>query len=334
VVIGVAVVVTTVVVVRRHAGPLVAAVAGLVVSVYPPLVANDTVTLTEGLSLLLVILLMDAVLRRRALLAGALCGVLVLTRPSAQLLIVLVAGWFLWKVGWRRAAASVAVAALVILPWVVRNEVVMGAPVIVTTNGFNLAAMYSKQAQTTGNFVDPLNDHYFDDMRIEQFDEAGWDAKLRERAVRDLSENPAQVLSVLRRNTGALLELTPRVNGIAEVIDGRNITIRNWTLPTFYLASIAGVVGLWRWRRHPLGLLAALVAAYFLLSSLVLVAAPRLRAPADFMICIGVGLLVAGRPSTDPDPGEDEDDSDVAGEGERLIGVLDEAPDVEPARPG
>jgi 4-amino-4-deoxy-L-arabinose transferase-like glycosyltransferase len=297
VVIGVAAVVATVLIVRRHAGHLAAAVAGLAVALYPPLVANDTVTLTEGFSALLLILLIDAVLRDRAVWAGVWCGLLVLTRPSAQFLIVLVAVWLATRIGWRRGLAAAAVTVAVVAPWVVRNQVVLGAPVIVTTNGFNLAAMYSQPAQDTNNFVDPLVDPYFGDLVLDRFDEAQFDQKLRDRAVADLRENPYHVVRVVLRNTGALFELTPRVNGIAEVIDGRNVTVRIWTLPSFYLLTAAGLVGMWRWRREPIGLLIALLAAYFLLSSLVLVAAPRLRAPADLMLCIALGLLAAGRPA-------------------------------------
>jgi hypothetical protein len=237
--------------------------------------------------------------------AGVCCGLLVLTRPSAQLLIVLVAVWLVKTVGWRRAALAVVATVVVVGPWIVRNEVVLGAPVIVTTNGFNLAAMYSRPAQETGNFVDPLVDPYFLDLRLDQFDEARWDAKLRDRALADLRANPAHLGRVVLRNGGALLELTPRVNGIAEVIDGRNVTVRIWTLPLFYVVTAAGVVGLWRWRREPLGLLLALVGAYFFLSSLVLVASPRLRAPVDFVLCIGLGLLVATRPGEAAE-GDDE----------------------------
>src|SRR5690606_24143497 len=152
---------------------------------------------TEGVSLILILLLVDAVLRRAPVWAGVWCGLLVLTRPSAQFLPGAVVACLVVRDRPRRAAAAALVPAAVVAPWVVRNQVVMGAPVIVTTNGFNLAALYSEPAQQRHNFVDPLVDPAFDDLRLDQFDEVQWDRKLRERALADLRERPTYVVHVV-----------------------------------------------------------------------------------------------------------------------------------------
>jgi 4-amino-4-deoxy-L-arabinose transferase-like glycosyltransferase len=301
VIIGVAVVLAVFWVVKRHGSRTAGLVAAGLVAVFPPLIANDIVTLTEGLSLLLIVLLLDAAIRRRWALTGLLCGLLTLARPSAQFLIVLVAIWFLFKLDWKRAAASAGICVLLVTPWVVRNAVVLDRPVLVTSNGFNLAAMYSQEAQDLGAFIDPAYHPNYEDVRLLQFDEGRWDAELQRRGLRNLREDPSQLLQVSGRNLTAYFELDPSANENPEWLDGRNLTVRTWALPFFYVVAVLGIVGLWRARRTELALLSALVACYFTLASLVFVAPPRLRAPVDLVFCIGVGLLVGWRPARDDD---------------------------------
>jgi 4-amino-4-deoxy-L-arabinose transferase-like glycosyltransferase len=293
VVIGVALVVTTYLVVRRHAETLVAVSSAILVAIFPPLVANDTVPLTESLSLILILLLVDAILRRRPVLSGVWCGLLTLTRPSAQLLILIVVAWLWFKLGWRRALVAAVLFAVVLTPWLVRNAVQLGRPVLVTSNGFNLAAMHSDEARRAGRFIDPIYDPGFDDMRLVQFDEVEWDDALRSRALDDIRHSPGHVLTVAGRNFVAIFELDPGENEAAERVDGRNLTVRRWTLPMFYVVLLAGVTGLWLERKAELAKLLATIAVYFTIASLAFVAPPRLRAPVDLVLCIGVGMLVS-----------------------------------------
>jgi 4-amino-4-deoxy-L-arabinose transferase-like glycosyltransferase len=293
VVIGVALVVTTYLVVRRHAETLVATSAAVLVAIFPPLVANDTVPLTESTSLILILLLVDAVLNRKPVLAGVWCGLLTLTRPSAQLLILFVVAWLWVKLGWRRALVAALLFAVVLTPWLVRNAVQLGRPVLVTSNGFNLAAMHSDEAREAGGFVDPVYHPGFDDMRLLQFDELEWDDALRSRALEDIRRSPGHVLTVAGRNFVAIFELDPSTNRAAEQLDGRNLTVRTWTLPLFYVVLVAGIAGLWVARKTELAKLLVAIAVYFTIASLAFVAPPRLRAPVDLVLCIGVGLLIS-----------------------------------------
>jgi 4-amino-4-deoxy-L-arabinose transferase-like glycosyltransferase len=266
-------------------------VAGLIVAVYPPLLANDTVLLAESVSLLLLLAVLLALHRRRILAGGALCGLLILARPSAQGVAVVVAAWVLWQVGWRRALAFLAVVGLVVAPWVVRNWVQLGSPVLVTSNGFNLAAMYSPAARQQGGFVDPVFDRRFGAYRLAQFDEVGWQRDLQRLALDSLRHHPSQVPKVVARNASAFFEVQPGANRVAEIKDGRNLTFRTWMLPLFYAVTVLGLIGVVRRWREPAVLLLMLIAGYFTATSLVLVAPPRLRAPFDLMCCIGCGLL-------------------------------------------
>jgi 4-amino-4-deoxy-L-arabinose transferase-like glycosyltransferase len=307
VVIGVAVVVVTYLVVRRRLGARAGLVAGGALALVPNIIANDTYVLTEPLSLLLIVVLLDAMADERWLRAAVVTGVLVLTRPSAQFLVLVFAVWLVRRISWKRTAAYMAVAGLVVAPWVVRNWIQLDSPVLVTSNGFNYAAVYSPPAAEAGHFIDPYRHPYFDDKRLAQFDEVAWDRSLRQLAVENVKDNPGLVPKVVARNTAAYFEIRPRINGFAEEADGRHTGVRNATLWALYLLLVAGAIGLWTLRREPLVALAGLVGTYFTAASLVFVQAPRLRAPLELALCIGLGALAAGR-RVDGGAGEPADD--------------------------
>jgi 4-amino-4-deoxy-L-arabinose transferase-like glycosyltransferase len=289
---GMGVVVLAYLLVRRMAGWRAAMVTGLLVAVYPPLLANDTFLLTESLSLLLLLGMLHVLDRRRWAWAGVLCGLLILSRPSAQFVVVVVAVWVLWQLGWKRALYFVGVTALVVVPWVVRNWIQVGEPVLVSSNGFNFAATYSPQARESDTFVDPVFDERFAGYRLLMFNEAEWDKEMQKLAFDSLKEHPSQVLTVLGRNSEQYFELDPSLNVNPERSDGRNLPFRDRTLWSFYLVTIVGLFGLLVRIRQPMVSLVFAIAAYFTLSSLVIVAPPRVRAPFDLCCCIGAGLAV------------------------------------------
>ena len=278
--------------VRRISTPIAALVAGLCMALYPPLLANDTVLLTESLSLALLAGVLLALVVRRWPLAAVLCGLLILTRASAQYLMILLALWVLWQLGWKRALGFLAIVAAVLSPWFIRNQIQLGSPYFVTSNGFNLAGTYSPAARESRLFVDPVIDDRFKQFRLAQFNEGDWQDQLQAFAIEDLKSHPGQVPGVLFRNAQHLFEFTPAFNEWAERVDGRNLDFRNATLPLFYVVTVVGVFGLVVTRRDPRALLVGAVGAYFVLASLVLVSPPRLRSPFDMCCCIGVGLAV------------------------------------------
>jgi len=291
-VLGLGVVLLAYLLVLRIAGWRAAIVTGLLVAVYPPLLANDTFLLTEPLSLLLMLAMLLMLDRHRWVWAGAFCGLLVLSRPSAQFIVVVVAAWVLWQVGWKRALTFVGVTALLVVPWVLRNWIQVGEPVLVSSNGFNLAASYSPQAKESNTFVDPVFDERFAGYRLVMFNEAEWDQAMQDLAIQSLKDDPGQVFRVIGRNTEQYFELDPSLNVNPETSDGRNLAFRDRTLWTFYVVTLVGLFGLVVRVRQPTVLLVLTIAAYFTVSSLVLVAPPRVRAPFDLCCCIGVGLAV------------------------------------------
>jgi 4-amino-4-deoxy-L-arabinose transferase-like glycosyltransferase len=290
---GAAVVVLAALLGAQIAGRLGGVAAGIAVAVYPPLLANDVVLLSEPLSLALLLGMILLLVRDRPALAGMLCGLLVLTRPSAQLLVVVVVAWLVWRAGWRRAARFGAVTVVVVAPWVVRNWVLVGEPVVVTSNGFNFVSTYSAEAQATDGFANAVFDDRFTTINQNNRSEADLDGAYREHAVDSVRDHRTIPLRVVRHNVSNYFELRPGNNESAERDDGRNITVRNVTLPLFYVVTVAGVVGLWRARRRRGAELLMLQAAYFTVASVWVIAVSRLRAPLDLAAAVGVGLLAA-----------------------------------------
>lgn len=293
--VGLVVVGLVVVYTRRIAGPLAGVVAGSVVALFPPLIANDTVTLTEPLALALVLGILLLLLDGRWVWVGVLGGFLLLTRPNAYLVPV-VAGIALWRpVGWRRALGSVLVAALVVIPWSLRNKVQVGTFSLTTSEGFNIAAVYAPPAQERGGFADPVYDDWYDgtDYQLWQFEEARWNTELRALGFRSIRADPGYVITVVRRNVQSLVELGGLDVEEAEQLDGRNPDFRHAMLPLFWLVLLIGGFGLAVRARDRRVWPAYAVVGQFVVLSLLLIAVPRHRAPVDLLLCIGVGFAAA-----------------------------------------
>ena len=302
---GATVVVLAAVLGAHIAGYRAGVAVGIAVGVYPPLLANDVVLLSEPLSLVLLLAMILLLVRNRPAWAGAACGFLVLTRPSAQLLVVVVAAWLVWRAGWRTAARFGVVSLVVVAPWLVRNWVVVGTPNVVTSNGFNLVSVYSEEGQATGGFADAVFDDRFNRINIDNRSEVDLDDAYREHALDAVREDWAIPPRVLGHNVANYFEIRPDSNESAEEDDGRNLTLRHVTLPLFYVVTAAGLVGLWRARRRRGAELLLLQAGYFTAASLATIAVPRLRAPFDLAAAIGAGVLVAqllGQRARDSEP--------------------------------
>jgi len=279
----------------RVGGRRAGVIATALVAVYPPLLANDTVTLTEPLGLGLVLAALLLVDDERWVAAGLAGGLLLLTRPNAYLAIAVLAVWAARTIGWRRGLGLAAVAGLVLVPWLVRNQIQVGTWKSTTSDGFTMSAVYGLPAQRVGHFIDPTEaPEYHDDHHIlARFDEAEWNDMLMDEAIEAVKANPGYVGDVLWENVGGYFELAPSLNTYPEVSDGRHMGFRRATLPLFWVVTIIGVTGIVTHRRHRLIQVTALLTAQFTVLSLLLVAPPRLRGPFDVMCCIGAGLALS-----------------------------------------
>jgi len=295
--IGALVVVAGAVLAARFGGRTAGLLAAGLLAVYPPLLANDGAVLSEPVALLILLGALLALLDSRALLAGALVGCLVLTRPSAQLYVPVLAVLLWHRAGARRAAVLLAAAAVVVLPWVARNDAAVGRPVVVTSNGFNLAATWSPEALRTGHFVDAYFNPAFAAIRGDlagpgRLREGPVDAAFRAEGMRGLRSHLSLVPGRVVDNARYLFDVGWRTTDSAEVKDGRSLRLRHAALPFVWAMCVGGLVGLWRLRRHPDALPLILTSGYFVGIALVAVSPPRLRAPFDVLACVGVAVLV------------------------------------------
>lgn len=297
VVLGSLVVVLAGMIASRIAGRIAGLATAGVVAVYPPLLANDTVVLTEPLAFALLLGAILLVNNRRWLPAAVVLGLLVLTRPNVYLVILILAFWVWRSIGARQAVGLIAVTGIVVMPWLVRNHLHVGTWRPTTSDGLTIAAIYSEPAQQAETFVDPVFSPAYDDPYrvLGRADEARWNTDLTREGLDGLRAHPGYLFTVVHRNFRGYFELDTSLNRFPEDSDGRLWAFRQDTLPLYWSVTIAGLAGLGLAARHrqPLTLVLVLIAGQFVALSLVLVAPPRLRGPFDLAMCVGVGILVA-----------------------------------------
>ena len=315
VVLGSAVVVLVAVLATRIGGRRAGLIAAALTAVFPPLLANDGVPLSEPLGLVVMLLGIWALLAGRPGWAGIAVGLLVLTRPSAQLLVPVLALVIWRQIGFRRAVLFCLASVIVVAPWVIRNESIFHRPVIVTSNGFNLAAIYSPMSLKAGHFLDPVFDPSFAPVENyahswANFNEANLDSAFRREGLKGIREDPGRVPYVISLNIRRLVDQTWRLNDGPEAQDGRPLRLRHWTLPLVWSVEILGLLGLIRMTRiarreyrsrgresrAPAALgegVIPLVAGYFFVVSVLTVSVPRLRAPDDALMIIAIGVWAA-----------------------------------------
>jgi 4-amino-4-deoxy-L-arabinose transferase-like glycosyltransferase len=170
---GLAAIVLVYAIARRLADERTGIIAAALVAFWPNLIFHTAVALSETLFiafLLLTIWLAVTVPRkgrswaRLAAVGGAL-GLAVLVRPVALPLIAALAiAWLIAGIGWRDVLVRTGVVTLVciavLVPWIVRNEVVVGSAVLSTNTGDNLCM--SRQPGAFGGFL--LTDYCNSDL--------------------------------------------------------------------------------------------------------------------------------------------------------------------------
>jgi 4-amino-4-deoxy-L-arabinose transferase-like glycosyltransferase len=144
---------------RRLAGDVAGLAAAGIGAVFVPIVARDSLLLSESVYGLLIALTLLCALRlrerpsaRRALEIGAVIGLAALTRSEALLLLLMLVAPLVFALeGGRRLRtfALVCTATIVVcLPWCVRNSLQFGQPTLITTGdgsviaGSNLRSVY------------------------------------------------------------------------------------------------------------------------------------------------------------------------------------------------
>ncbi len=247
---------------------------------------------------------------RRGLAAGVLLGAATLTRGEAVVYLPVVAG-VLGAAAWRRtrrpsaaagvAAVTVAGLLLVVVPWVMRNERVVGPGAgLTTTGGFNFLLAHSPDGYGWRTPL-PLPLLVEDELLR---DELGW------RWGRQfLEERPGDLLPTTWRGTTELLGPSTYAARYATVrfdLDLRRVVARDdlrWrgsaitaagaASPVLLLTAVAGLVLRRRWRRSAWWTVVGMVAANWVLYAVVFWAQPRYRFVVDAVACVAVGAVGA-----------------------------------------
>jgi 4-amino-4-deoxy-L-arabinose transferase-like glycosyltransferase len=302
---------------RRFLSPRAGLIAALVATLNPYLVWHDVHVNREILDQLLAAIVVFLTLlatertRRRGLavpaLLGLALGLAILGNSRLVLLPLVVAGFILWRLReWMPALCVVAVCALTLVPWLVRNQVSVGCFTLTTDSRAlwkaNNPATYDTLArglwiddvpnlpgappwpelaadltlQGTPTTVDECAQMRLYRREVLDFwrDEPGEKARLMGQAARMLWD-PRQLRTEGRSEAGGFVD------------DVRTWVQPLYTIPLYVLAAI----GLFVIPRRIAALFVALL-AYNTLAALVFAGATRYRVPWDFVLALAAGAAV------------------------------------------
>jgi 4-amino-4-deoxy-L-arabinose transferase-like glycosyltransferase len=248
-------------------------------------------------------------------LAGALLGLAALTRANGAALVIPVA-FLVWterpRWSWRalRAPLTVAVVAgLALVPWIVRNAVVLHEfEPLSTESGYALAGTYDADARAHTPYPALWIPPYaLPDLRPvftdRSLDEAAVSARLRRHALDYIKEHPTYPLVVGFWNGARLLNLTgPGVERWAARYEGYPAWLAVTSVFAFWVVAALGLVGAVTRaaRRAPLAFWACPLV--IVLSCTFVFGLTRYRAPADpwVVLLATLGLLAAVRRVREP----------------------------------
>ncbi|MBN2584836.1 MAG: glycosyltransferase family 39 protein [Planctomycetes bacterium] len=281
---------------REVAGRAAGLVAAAMVALSPWQVYFATVALTECWTAVLLLATVFCCLRilrdgcwRWTVAAGLCAAALVYVHPQflgLPLLLGAVAaiapGRRQWLARW---AVAVAVCAVAVAPWVVRNEKVLGRPVPATTR-FGATLYDGVNPAATGG----------SDMRFERqlrgdtdaLDELAYDAYYRRAAWRAIHDEPGRVLALVPAKLRRLWSPTPNLD------EGQRALYR-WASGLAYVPMMAGaLLGVLVLVRRP-GALALLAAPVVLVTAAaaVMVGSIRYRVPVEPMLFVLAGAAAA-----------------------------------------
>jgi hypothetical protein len=294
---------------RRVAGPSAGLVAGLLLAFHPYLFWHDVHVNREVLDGLVAAALVLTALRagdRRtpaaAAALGALSGVAILGNTRLLLLPLVLAGWLLWR-GARilPVAVVLAAAALVVAPWVVRNQVQVGCAAITTDAKAlwkaNNLATYDTLAR--GGWIDDVPSPPGAPPTPEDaaafgrtVDECAQMRYYRELTFDFWREHPGEKARLAAQAVGMLWDPRGTKTDEGPGAGGFRDTARKWLLPLYavplFVLAILGFGAVTR----PVAVLFALLLGYLTLTAVVFAGATRYRVPWDVLLAVLAGAAV------------------------------------------
>jgi 4-amino-4-deoxy-L-arabinose transferase-like glycosyltransferase len=293
---------------RRVGGATVGILAAGIAAIYPSLIAVDGSLMSETIAIPLVMaalwLALVALERPRPwrfALLGALLGLAALARADALItaLIVIAAASAAVTRSRRDRVALGAVAcvslALVVAPWVIRNEARVGTPAIATTSTASTFAGANCESTYGGRLLGYWDPKCLDEQDRGAMDEASWNAHQTRRGVDYARAHAGRLpLVVVARELRVLGLFHPFAQARLDAIETRS---RRWQLlswaawlPVLVLGSI-GLIGIGRTRGRTAWPLLAVV-----FSTLLTVALSygnqRFRTTAEPVMLIGTAAAI------------------------------------------
>ena len=288
---------------RRLAGDLAGLAAAGIAALYPPLVMNDSVLLSESLTgptiaaaLLAALHLRERPSARRALLLGALIGLAALNRSEALLLVVLLGVPAVLPSRSVLLATLVCLAAaLTIAPWVIRNVDTFERSTFLTTGDGSVLRGANCDLSYYGRGTGSWDFRCLIDARIPR-DESILAARWRDDALDYASDHSGRIPAVVAARVARSFSLYPQPS--RQVTELKFVEDRPRTLVWIALVVYAGVVALavagvaaLRDRLTDVAILLAPV-ALVVIASAAGYGAWRFRQPAEvsFVALAGIGL--------------------------------------------
>lgn len=307
---------------------LTALVAAGLAAVMPPMVLWAPVLGPENLQapllLLAMVLAADPRGRRAALVgAGLVSGLALLVRPESGVYLPVLALvlWasqqeLSWRVIARRAAGVAAIAVVVCLPWVVRNQVQVGPVGASSVGGVNFYLAHR---------ADGYGFAHYETTDLAGLDEVEMSRRGYELGLQALRDRPTRLVGDVVEGTRELYgppryapyfssrDFAERGPYPLAVKPGTILAVRTWNLIGWYSIAILAVVGWVRLvvqRHRASAVIAGMLVANWLCFAVVFWALARYRFPVEPMICLAAAAAVVGRqgrvPSAAVEPPEQQ----------------------------
>ena len=296
---------------RRLGSVLTGTLAALVATLHPYVVWHDVHVnreIVDGLLAAAIVLLALLAHERRspglAVATGAVAGLAILSNARLLALPLVLAPYVVWRMplGGRRLAAgvlAVAAAAVVLAPWVVRNDVVIGCPTITTDTRALWKAnnLETYDVLARGGWIDDVSDPpgvppwpekaaSLSVAAAKAVDECEQAAFYRDEVLEFWREEPGEKGRLALQATWMLWSPVLSVEADDAAQQGLADTLQRTVEPAFVVALYA--LALWGAFLAPRRFvaLAALVLGYGTLSAMVFAGTTRYRAPWDFVLAL------------------------------------------------